>query len=273
MLVSDPISPGGEINWGPIDVWPVRLKDGEKVLDLFYVGNGWVFDKPQASPEKSGYTFSHWENSEGKKAFVGGFNPGQEQINGATDFYASWIQDQDKGWTFDQNRKLTIESDAGMDDWVSSSGRDPGQVMSVEIKSGVSSIKEDALKGCYLLTSITIPESVTSIEDDSFNGCDGLTEVTLLGETPPALGTSVFAGCGFVEENKKGIHVPEGKAETYKNAAGWDAWAAYIAEDTPTDTNLASGEGWTLDKDGKLTITSDTGVTGWKNYGGFGLTT
>lgn len=269
MLVSDPISPGGEINWGPIDVWPVRLKDGEKVLDLFYVGNGWVFDKPQASPEKSGYTFSHWENSEGKKAFVNGFLAGQEQINGATDFYASWIQDQDKGWTFDQNRKLTIESDAGMDDWVSSSGRDPGQVMSVEIKSGVSSIKEDALKGCYLLTSITIPESVTSIEDDSFNGCDGLTEVTLLGETPPALGTSVFAGCGFVEENKKGIHVPEGKAETYKNAAGWDAWAAYIAEDTPTDTNLASGEGWTLDKDGKLTITSDTGVTGWKNYGGF----
>lgn len=107
MLVSDPISPGGEINWGPIDVWPVRLKDGEKVLDLFYVGNGWVFDKPQASPEKSGYTFSHWENSEGKKAFVGGFLAGQEQINGATDFYASWIQDQDKGWTFDQNRKLT----------------------------------------------------------------------------------------------------------------------------------------------------------------------
>lgn len=37
-------------------------------------------------------------------------------------------------------------------------------------------------------------------------------------------------------------------------------------QDTPSDTNIASGEDWVLDADGKLTIQSDTGMEKWTEH-------
>ena len=49
------------------------------------------------------------------------------------------------------------------------------------------------------------------------------------GEEPPVIGTDVFYSCGFVRNNVKGILVPKGKVQTYKNA--WTAYQRYIAEE------------------------------------------
>ena len=47
------------------------------------------------------------------------------------------------------------------------------------IPNSVTSIGEDAFKGCDALTSVTIPNSVTSIGDYAFMDCYGLTSVTI----------------------------------------------------------------------------------------------
>ncbi len=105
------------------------------------------------------------------------------------------------------------------------------------------------------LKSITIPERVTEIGQVAFRNCTSLAEVTMLGGTPPTIGDNVFQNCKFVTDNKKGIQVPSDEESTYKEA--WTAWADYIGAD------IASGTDWTLDADGRMTITSDAGMTDW----------
>lgn len=100
----------------------------------------------------------------------------------------------------------------------------------ITIPENVTSIGERAFFQCSGLTSITIPEKVASIGANAFNGCSELAEVIMNGETPPTLsGNQTFLYCGFYEKGAKGIHVPAGKAETYKTA--WTDWVRYIADD------------------------------------------
>lgn len=107
------------------------------------------------------------------------------------------------------------------------------------------------------LKSITIPERVTEIGQVAFRNCTSLAEVAMLGETPPVIGgeDETFTGCKFVTDNKKGIHVLSGKEDAYKTA--WTNWADYIG------AYIVSGTDWTLDADGRMTITSDAGMTDW----------
>jgi hypothetical protein len=144
--------------------------------------------------------------------------------------YTSWIAETsapNPGWTLEDGA-LTIESDAGMSDWIAN-GRSTNKdsVRSVEIQNGVSNIGNSAFSDCgslaevtipasvtgigytafagTTLTTVTIPASVTSIGYSAFAGCAGLESVTFQGEAPPAsIGNYVFISCTALEH----IYVP-----------------------------------------------------------------
>ena len=167
-------------------------------------------------------------------------------------------------WERDASGKLTISSDAGMQDWKDKEDNNTNyyRVKNVEIQYGVTSIGKNAFNGYSNLTSITIPESVASIGESAFSWCKKLTSITIpksvthIGymafsdcsilstvivesETPPQFvgreGASpdkqyVFTRCKFVADKTPSIYVPAGKAVVYKTA--WSEWADYIVEHT-----------------------------------------
>lgn len=121
-----------------------------------------------------------------------------------------------------------------------------GRLTGITIPETVTAIGEAAFYNCGSLQEITIPSAVIQIDDAVFDGCTSLEMITFLGNNPPTLGKYDVFGregegdpescmglpesrCAFYKNNEKGIHVPEGRAQTYKDA--WKDWAAYIADD------------------------------------------
>lgn len=108
-------------------------------------------------------------------------------------------------WVLDADGKLIIQSDTGMNDWLSNRDTYFSQVKSAEIQDGVKSIGVRAFQYCGNLTSITIPESVTIIERDAFNSCLILERIEIpKGVT--SIGDSAFNSC----VNLTDIKIPEG---------------------------------------------------------------
>ena len=88
-------------------------------------------------------------------------------------------------WSYDTDTKaLTIEGNGAMTDYDDYSSNHPwaqvkGDILSVSLPEGLTSIGDCAFRFCSSLTSITIPNSVTSIENDAFSGRSSLTPITL----------------------------------------------------------------------------------------------
>lgn len=114
-------------------------------------------------------------------------------------------------------------------------------IATVEIPSQITSIGDNAFSGCSGLTSVTIPDSVTSIGDNAFNGCTSLAFVTIPGSvtsigegafmgctslasvtcfanTPPTLGTDVFASIATTK-----CAVPAASISAYEADPSWSA--------------------------------------------------
>ena len=81
-------------------------------------------------------------------------------------------------WTLDSEGTLTISGSGDMCDGSPWHGN-RYQIRSVFMANGVTSIGDDAFKGCTSLASVTIPDSVTSIGEYAFKGCTSLTSVTI----------------------------------------------------------------------------------------------
>ena len=89
---------------------------------------------------------------------------------------------------------------------------------SVTIGNSVTSIGDGAFFGCSGLTSVTIPNSVTSIGDSAFEGCDALTSVTI-GKGVTNIGYGAFGYCS----NLHGIYcyaedVPATKSNAFSES-------------------------------------------------------
>lgn len=133
-------------------------------------------------------------------------------------------------WKLNEFGKLTIKSDAGMEDLKNDESfiQYTERVKSVELQDGVTSIADGMFIGYVRMTDITIPSGLTSIGEEAFEycrslkevaipsgvtsigvgafmDCTGLTEITL----PPAMTSiedAVFSGC----ENLRAVSVPSG---------------------------------------------------------------
>ena len=81
-----------------------------------------------------------------------------------------------------------------------------GNVTSIVIPDGVTSVGEFAFYNCSGLTSIVIPDSVTSIDRYAFSGCSGLTSVTIPNSVT-YIGAGAFAECTGLQEVAFNAHI------------------------------------------------------------------
>jgi hypothetical protein len=100
-------------------------------------------------------------------------------------------------WTLDNGGNLVISGSGPMENCEPGSpwGTD---VVTVEIKEGVTSISTMAFYDCDKLVSISIPGSVSTIEAAAFAGCESLKSIVL----PDALteiSESLLSGCASLE--------------------------------------------------------------------------
>jgi len=84
---------------------------------------------------------------------------------------------------------------------------------SVTIGNGVTSIGDNAFKGCSGLASVTIGNGVTSIGSNAFFGCSGLTSITIP-ESVTSIEYCTFYGCSSL----KSITIPESVTSINGNA-------------------------------------------------------
>lgn len=82
-------------------------------------------------------------------------------------------------WAF-ENGVLTIDGEGSMMDYDADDApwkNYRGDITSVVIKSGATTIGNSAFKGCNNITNVTVPETVTSIGTNAFTNCTSLTDV------------------------------------------------------------------------------------------------
>ncbi|WP_176757077.1 leucine-rich repeat protein, partial [Prevotella communis] len=81
------------------------------------------------------------------------------------------------------NGTLTVSGTGAMADydnlsdlpWINNSG----DITSVVVESGVTSVGMSAFESLENMTSVTLPEGLTAINDMAFNGCSSLQSITL----------------------------------------------------------------------------------------------
>ena len=72
-------------------------------------------------------------------------------------------------------------------------------VTNLNIPMGVTSIGNNAFKGCSAITSVTIPSSLTSIGETVFSDCSGLTSISIPGSVT-SIGNGVFDNCTSLKD-------------------------------------------------------------------------
>lgn len=81
------------------------------------------------------------------------------------------------------------------------------------------------------MKTITLGSGLETIGDYAFEACSNLTDVYSLAEIPATIVAGTFPAA--VKANTT-LHVPFGKADTYKNAPNWSGFKEYVEMDPPT---------------------------------------
>lgn len=121
-------------------------------------------------------------------------------------------------------------------------------LVSIEIPSSVTSIRNSAFLGCGSLASITLPDSLTSIYNWVFEGCSSLTSITIPSRVR-SIGLGVFQNCNNlttmrIEATKPPmlmntdaistattkIYIPAGTLSAYQSATNWSNYASLFEE-------------------------------------------
>ena len=114
------------------------------------------------------------------------------------------------------NGTLTVSGNGTMADYTDPSNRpwhdNMGDITSVVVESGVTSVGMAAFFYCTAMTSVTLPEGLTAIGDMAFFSCS-LTSVTIP-STVTAIGTGAFRGCSAMTS----VTLPEGLTTIGLNA-------------------------------------------------------
>ena len=101
-------------------------------------------------------------------------------------------------WTLEDNGTLTISGSGDMANYAYGGGAPwfgfRGNITSIEISDGVTSIGDWAFYLCQKATSVTIPDTVTSIGKDAFYICTKLNNVTLPASVN-TIGDDAFGSC------------------------------------------------------------------------------
>ena len=100
------------------------------------------------------------------------------------------------------NGTLTVSGNGAMADydnlsdlpWINNSG----DITSVVVESGVTSVGMSAFCSLENITSVTLPEGLTAINDMAFNGCNSLQSITLP-EGLTAISSNAFSGCSSLQ--------------------------------------------------------------------------
>ena len=103
---------------------------------------------------------------------------------------SAWALTLKDGDTWDDATKtLTVSSDPGTGAYMNQT-----EIVHLVISSSVTSINNNAFRGCTDLTDVTIGSSVTNIGNSVFFGCTSLTSITIPDEVT-TIGNAVFSGC------------------------------------------------------------------------------
>lgn len=108
-----------------------------------------------------------------------------------------------------------------------------GDITSVTIEEGVTTIGANAFSACIYLTSVTIPDSVTSIHRRAFTTCDGLTSL-VIPDSVTYIGEDAFSDCDkmLTVTIGSGVQTIGTGAFSYNQ----NMTAFYVAKDNPSYT-------------------------------------
>jgi hypothetical protein len=169
----------------------------------------------------------------------------------------AWAQTQ---WTSGDctvtlnNGTLTVSGNGTMADYANLSDRpwvnNIGDITSVVVESGVTSVGMYAFYNCTSITSVTLPEGLTAIGDGAFGGCSSLQSITI-----PSTVTSISAGAFYSCSAMTSVTLPEGL--TAINAMAFYECSSLTSVTIPsTVTSIGQGAFWSCSSLTSITIPS-----------------
>ena len=164
------------------------------------------------------------------------------------------------------NGTLTVSGNGTMAAYANLSDRpwngNSGDITSVVVESGVTSLGFNAFSSFSTMTSVTLPEGLTAIGPNAFNSCSSLQSITIP-STVTSISEGAFYGCSAMTS----VTLPEGL--TAIGGLTFSDCSSLTSVTIPsTVTSIADGAFWNCSSLTSITIPSTvTSIGGYAFYG------